>query len=45
VTTASGRSQSLWYRDSGIVHLVRITFDPDRTGQLGSHWLVDAVNW
>jgi len=45
VTTASGRSQSLWYRDAGIVHLVRITFDPDRTGQLGSHWLVDAVNW
>ena len=40
ITTASGRSQSLWYRDAGILHLVQITFDPDRTGQLGSHWLV-----
>jgi hypothetical protein len=45
VATASGRSQSLWYREGGIVHLVQITFDPDRTGQLGSHWLVDTVNW
>jgi hypothetical protein len=45
IATASGRSQSLWYREGGIVHLVQITFDPDRTGQLGSHWLVDAVNW
>jgi hypothetical protein len=45
IATASGRSQSLWYRDAGIVHLVHITFDPDRTGQLGSHWLVDTVKW
>lgn len=43
--TASGRSQSLWYRGGGLVHLVQITFDPDRAGQLGSHWLVDTVNW
>jgi hypothetical protein len=43
--TATGRSQSLWYREGGILHLVQITFDPDRTGQLGSHWLVDTVNW
>ncbi|MGH7511517.1 MAG: hypothetical protein ACREOQ_01215 [Gemmatimonadales bacterium] len=45
IATASGRSQSLWYRDAGIVHLVQITFDPNRTGQLGSHWLVDTVSW
>jgi hypothetical protein len=45
IATASGRSQSLWYRDAGVVHVVQITFDPDRTGQLGSHWLVDTVNW
>jgi hypothetical protein len=45
IATASGRSQTLWYRDAGIVHLVQITFDPGRTGQLGSHWLVDTVNW
>ncbi len=45
IATASGRSQSLWYRGAGLVHLVQITFDPDRTGQLGSHWLVDAVTW
>ena len=45
IATASGRSESLWYREGGIVHLVQITFDPDRTGQMGSHWLVDTVNW
>jgi hypothetical protein len=45
IATASGRSQSLWYREGGIEHLVQIRFDPDRTGQLGSHWLVDTVDW
>ena len=45
IATANGRSQSLWYREGGVVHLVQIMFDPDRTGQLGSHWLVSTVNW
>jgi hypothetical protein len=24
---------------------VELRFDPDRAGQLGSHWLVDSVKW
>jgi hypothetical protein len=43
--TTSGRLQSLWYRQGGVVHLVELRFDPDRAGQLGSHWLVDEVKW
>jgi hypothetical protein len=41
--TASG--QMLWYENRQGRHSIRITLDPSRTGRLGSHWLVDEVNW
>jgi hypothetical protein len=43
--TASGQTHMLWYKNRTGRHSIRITLDPSRTGRLGSHWLVDEVNW